>query len=74
MRRFCFLAFGLAVMNLNKIASQAQSNSKQEVKLTRNLVKVFYIFTKVTASIDPIIKAFFYLASANLRKIDSELS
>lgn len=74
MRRFCFLAFGLAVMNLNKIASQAQFGSKQEVKLTRNIVKVFYIFTKVAASSDPIIKAFFYLASANLRKINSDLS
>lgn len=73
MRRFCFLAFGLAVMNLNKIASQAPFNPKQEVKLTRNVVKAFYVFTKLAAANDLIINAFFYLASAHLRKIDSEL-
>ena len=68
-RQFCFLAFGLAVMTLNKIATQKEFNSKEEVKLTRNTVRMFYVFTKLAASYDGLIKIFFYLFSKSLRKL-----
>ena len=68
-RQFCFLAFGLAVMTLNKIATQKEFNSKEEVKLTRNTVRMFYAFTKLAASYDGLIKIFFYLFSKSLRKL-----
>ena len=68
-RQFCFLAFGLAVMTLNKISTQKEFNGKEEVKLTRNTVRVFYIFTKLAASYDVLIKIFFYLFSKSLRAL-----
>ncbi len=68
-RQFCFLAFGLAVMTLNKIATQKEFNSKEDVKLTRNTVRMFYVFTKLAASYDGLIKIFFHLFSKSLRKL-----
>jgi farnesyl-diphosphate farnesyltransferase len=47
MRRFCFLAFGLAVMTLEKIATRKEFTNKSEVKLSRNTVWIFYTFTKI---------------------------
>jgi farnesyl-diphosphate farnesyltransferase len=69
MRRFCFLAFGLAVMTLEKIATRKEFSNKSEVKLSRNTVWVFYAFTKIAASNPLLMKAFFYLASKQLRKL-----
>jgi farnesyl-diphosphate farnesyltransferase len=59
MRRFCFLAFGLAVMTLAKIAKREKFNSKEEVKLSRKSVMAFYAFTKVAVSSDLLMKIFF---------------
>ena len=69
MRRFCFLAFGLAVMTLEKIATRKEFSNKSEVKLSRNTVWVFYAFTKIAASNPFLMKAFFYLTSKQLRKL-----
>jgi farnesyl-diphosphate farnesyltransferase len=69
MRRFCFLAFGLAVMTLEKIATRKEFSNKSEVKLSRNTVWVFHAFTKIAASNPFLMKAFFYLASKQLRKL-----
>ena len=71
MRRFCFLAFGLAVMTLEKIATRKEFNNKSEVKLSRNTVWAFYAFTKMAASNRLLMKAFFYVRSKQLRKLSA---
>lgn len=67
MRRFCFLAFGLAVMTLSKIAKQTEFNHKDEVKLSRSTVMAFYSFTKLAVKSDRAMEAFFYLRSGAIR-------
>ena len=69
MRRFCFLAFGLAVMTLEKITARKNFSNKSEVKLSRNTVWIFYTFTKIAASNQTLTKLFFYAASSQLRKL-----
>lgn len=71
-RRFCFLAFGLAVMTLEKIATRKEFSHKAEVKLSRNTVWAFYGFTKIATSNRLMMQFFFFLFSKRLRKI-SEL-
>lgn len=68
MRRFCFLAFGLAVMTLSKIANRKDFNNKDEVKLSRKTVMSFYGFTKWAVKSDLLMKAFFRLNSKALIK------
>ena len=68
MRRFCFLAFGLAVMTLAKIAKRAEFNDKDEVKLSRGTVMKFYGFTKIAVKSNTLMKAFFHLNSKALFK------
>ena len=72
MRRFCFLAFGLAVMTLEKIAIRKEFSNKSEVKLSRNTVWLFYGYTKIAASSDVLMKSFFYGASSQLRKLSAK--
>ncbi|WP_114689213.1 squalene/phytoene synthase family protein [Polynucleobacter necessarius] len=67
-RRFCFLAFGLAVMTLAKIAQSAEFNNKDEVQLSRNTVTKFYGFTKIAVRSDALMKVFFYLTGRSLAK------
>lgn len=67
-RRFCFLAFGLAVMTLSKIAQRTEFNNKNEVKLSRGTVMAFYSFTGLTIHSDHLMKIFFYCSSKSLRK------
>lgn len=67
-RSFCFLAFGLAVMTLVKIANRAEFSNKDEVKLTRKSVMGFYGFTKIAVKSDTLMKSFFYLFSKSLVK------
>jgi len=71
MRRFCFLAFGLAVMTLEKIASKKEFSNQSEVKLSRNTVWIFYAFTKIAAGNTLLMKSFFYIASKQLRKLSA---
>lgn len=68
-RRFCFLAFGLAVMTLEKIATRQEFSDKTAVKLSRKTVWLFYGFTKLAASNDFLMKSFFYISSACLRRL-----
>ena len=68
-RRFCFLAFGLAVMTLSKIAARKQLDHKDEMKLSRKTVFAFYAFTKMAVSSDALMKLFFHNASSPLRKL-----
>ena len=70
MRRFCFLAFGLAVMTLEKITARKEF-SKSELKLSRNAVWGFYAFTKIATSSKLLMTSFFYAASSQLRKLST---
>jgi farnesyl-diphosphate farnesyltransferase len=72
MRRFCFLAFGLAVMTLERIASRKEFSNQSEAKLSRNTVWIFYAFTKSAAGNALLMKAFFYAASKQLRKLSAK--
>ena len=67
-RRFCFLAFGLAVMTLSKIAKQKEFSDKAEVKLSRNTVIAFYAFTKFAVTSDVLMQVFFNQFSKSLAK------
>jgi farnesyl-diphosphate farnesyltransferase len=68
MRRFCFLAFGLAVMTLSKIAKRNEFSNKDEIKLSRKTVMAFYTFTKFVVKSDVLMKTFFNTFSKSLRK------
>jgi farnesyl-diphosphate farnesyltransferase len=68
-RRFCFLAFGLAVMTLSNLTNKKRLLSKNESKLSRKTVMLFYGFTKFAATSDLLIKLFFYLSSTHLRRL-----
>ncbi|QWD60313.1 squalene/phytoene synthase family protein [Polynucleobacter sp. MWH-UH35A] len=68
MRRFCFLAFGLAVMTLSKIATRQEFDHKDEVKLSRKTVMSFYGFTRWAVKSNLLMKAFFSLSSRSLNK------
>ncbi|WP_114661652.1 squalene/phytoene synthase family protein [Polynucleobacter necessarius] len=67
-RRFCFLAFGLAVMTLSKIANRKHFDHKDEVKLTRATVMTFYAFAKIAVRSNTLMQLFFYIASGALRR------
>ena len=67
MRRFCFLAFGLAVMTLSKIAGRTDFSHKDEVKLSRSVVMAFYSYTKFAVMSDAAMQTFFYVFSRALR-------
>jgi farnesyl-diphosphate farnesyltransferase len=57
-RRFCFLAFGLAVMTLKKIA-QRRFKEGAEIKLSRAQVSRFYAFTQIAVHSDFLMTLFF---------------
>jgi farnesyl-diphosphate farnesyltransferase len=69
MRRFCFLAFGLATMTLSEIAKQKEFTHQNEVKLSRKTVMAFYSFTNIAAASDLMMKAFFKLSTGSLRNL-----
>ena len=66
-RQFCFLAFGLAVMNLKQIAQRQTLQGGAEVKLTRGQVSRFYIFTKLAVRSDFLMGLFFRLQARALK-------
>jgi farnesyl-diphosphate farnesyltransferase len=68
-RRFCFLAFGLAVMTLAKIAKQKEISDKEEVKLSRKTVMAFYTFTKFAVNSDALMRIFFNRFSKSIKAI-----
>ena len=70
-RRFCFLAFGLAVLTLSKITKHTSFSNKNEVKISRPTVMIFYSFTKVAVKSDVLMKFFFYLFSKSLRTVNT---
>ena len=68
MRRFCFLAFGLAVMTLSQIAKREEFSNQDEVKLSRKTVMAFYTFTQFAVKSDALMQIFFNTFSTALRK------
>lgn len=72
MKRFCFLAFGLAVMTLEKIATRKEFTKKSDIKLSRNTVWIFYVFTQLAARNAFLMKTFFYISSSQLRKLSAQ--
>jgi len=67
-RRFCFLAFGLAVMTLSKIAKRKEFRTPDEVKLSRKTVVAFYTFTQFAVKSDALMQIFFNRFSTSLKK------
>ena len=72
MRRFCLLAFGLAVLTLDKLAAREHVEQQEDIKLSRNTVWFFYGFTKIAAGSNGLIKSFFYLWGSPLRKLKAK--
>ena len=72
MRRFCLLAFGLAVLTLDKLAAREHVEQQEDIKLSRNTVWFFYGFTKIAAGSNALIKSFFYLWGSPLRKLKTK--
>lgn len=72
MRRFCLLAFGLAVLTLDKLAARDHFEQQEDIKLSRNTVWLFYGFTKIAAGSNGLIKSFFYLWGSPLRKLKAK--
>ena len=72
MRRFCLLAFGLAVLTLDKLAARDHFERQEDIKLSRNTVWFFYGFTKIAAGSNGLIKSFFYLWGSPLRKLQAK--
>ena len=68
MRRFCFLAFGLAVMTISKLAKRKDLVDKDEAKLSRKTVMTFYAFTQFAVRSDVLMQIFFNISSKSLRK------
>jgi farnesyl-diphosphate farnesyltransferase len=71
-REFCFLAFGLSVMTLSKIAQREEFQEKDDVKLSRKTVMAFYYFTKFAVHSNVLMRLFFQISSAKLRKISAD--
>jgi len=67
-RRFCFLALGLAVLTLGKIANRDRFGSGNEVKLSRKTVWLFYYFTQLAARSDFLMRQFCTLAGRPIRR------
>ncbi len=66
-RRFCFLAFGLAVLTLKQITLRHHGHLLIEPKLTRSQVGRFYIFTKLAVHSDWLMDLFFRIQARSLK-------
>jgi farnesyl-diphosphate farnesyltransferase len=66
-RRFCFLAFGLAVLTLKQIALRHHGYVSIEAKLTRSQVSRFYVFTKFAVRSDWLMDIFFRIQARSLK-------
>lgn len=66
-RQFCFLAFGLAVLTLKKIALRHHGHRSIKAKLTRSQVSRFYLFTKFAVRSDWLMDIFFRLQARSLK-------
>lgn len=69
MRRFCLLALGLAVLTLDKLASDEKITAIHPHKISRRAVAWFYRFTKIAAHSNTLIQLFFYWATRPLKRM-----
>jgi farnesyl-diphosphate farnesyltransferase len=67
-RRFCFLALGLAVLTLSKIADRSHFSRGNEVKLPRRTVWFFYYFTFIAARSDYVMQQFCRIAGRPIKR------
>jgi farnesyl-diphosphate farnesyltransferase len=67
-RRFCFLALGLAVLTLSKIADRSHFSRGNEVKLPRRTVWLFYYFTFIAARSDYVMQQFCTIAGRPIKR------
>ena len=67
-RRFCFLALGLAVLTLSKIADRSHFSRGNEVKLPRRTVWLFYYFTFIAARSDYVMQQFCSIAGQPIKR------
>jgi farnesyl-diphosphate farnesyltransferase len=67
-RRFCFLALGLAVLTLSKIADRNHFSRGNEVKLPRRTVWLFYYFTFIAARSDYMMQQFCSIAGRPIKR------
>jgi len=67
-RRFCFLALGLAVLTLSKIADRSDFSQGNEVKLPRRTVWLFYYFTLLAARSDYVMQQFCTIAGRPIKR------
>ena len=67
-RRFCFLALGLAVLTLSKIADRSHFSRGNEVKLPRRTVWLFYYFTLLAARSDYVMQQFCTIAGRPIKR------
>lgn len=67
-RRFCFLALGLAVLTLSKIAKRTQFEKGVDVKLSRRTVWLFYYFTLLAARSDYLMQLFCTIAGKPIKR------
>jgi farnesyl-diphosphate farnesyltransferase len=61
-------------MTLEKIAYRKEFRNQSEVKLSRNTVWIFYVFTKIAAGNTFLMKLFFFAASKQLRQLSTKTS
>jgi farnesyl-diphosphate farnesyltransferase len=67
-RRFCFLALGLAVLTLSKIAERTQFETGNDVKLSRRTVWLFYYFTLLAAHSNYVMQQFCTIAGKPIKR------
>jgi farnesyl-diphosphate farnesyltransferase len=67
-RRFCFLALGLAVLTLSKIADRSHFSRGNDVKLPRRTVWLFYYFTLIAARSDYVMQQFCTIAGRPIKR------
>ena len=73
-RRFCFLAFGLAVITLENLVNNQMNSALIARKLSRRQVGYFYILTKFMVYSDSLMRLFFRLQSRSLQALIKPIS
>jgi farnesyl-diphosphate farnesyltransferase len=66
MRNFCLWAIGMAVLTLNEIQQHLDFNDSNQVKITRNKVKLTILTTKIIGRSNWLLSAAFNAKSKNL--------
>lgn len=68
LRKFCLWAIGMAVLTLDKIRQHPNFTNGQEVKISRNSVKLTVLLTSMFVKQDKILRSLFNICGRNLPK------